>query len=103
MVWPLISGMFGQVSLISLLVNALVLWTVPITTVLGIPALLIPIKPVWMTLFPFCDFFIRVVNFFSKFGLATVEWKMPMPVFVIYYLLFLVLTIFVVRSKDKDK
>ncbi len=103
MVWPLISGMFGQVSLISLLVNALVLWTVPITTVLGIPALLIPIKLVWMVLFPFCDFFIRVVNFFSEFDLASVKWKMPLPVFVIYYAVFLILTVFVVRSKDKRK
>ncbi|HCC42555.1 hypothetical protein A2473_00935 [candidate division WWE3 bacterium RIFOXYC2_FULL_42_13] len=103
MVWPLISGMFGQVSLISLLVNALVLWTVPITTVLGIPALLIPGKLVWMVLFPFCDFFIRTVNFFSGFNNASVAWKMPMPVFIVYYAVFLILTIFIVRAKEKHK
>ena len=103
MVWPIISGMFGQVSLISLLVNALVLWTVPITTVLGIPALLLPGNLMWMILFPFCDFFIRVVNFFSGFNNASVAWKMPMPAFVIYYVLFFVLTVFIVRSKEKSK
>lgn len=35
-VWPLIAYRFGQVSLLSPLVNTLVLWTVPISTVLGL-------------------------------------------------------------------
>ncbi len=98
MVWPLISGMFGEVSIISLLVNALVLWTVPITTVLGIPALVLPGKLLWIVCFPFCDFFIRIVNFFSRFSFANVAWKMPLYCAVVYYSVFMVLTIFLVRS-----
>lgn len=103
MVWPLISGMFGQVSLISLVVNALVLWTVPITTVLGIPALLLPSKFIWMLLFPFCDFFINTVNFFSGSNNASVAWKMSLPMLVFYYAVFLALTIFIIRAKEKHK
>lgn len=102
-VWPLISGVFGQVSLISLLVNALVLWTVPITTVLGIPALVLPGRLIWFLCFPFCDFFIRVVNYFSKFEVASVNWKMPLWSMAGYYVILLVLTFWIVRKKEKTR
>lgn len=36
MVWPLIAFAFGQVSLLSPLVNTLVLWTIPVVTYLGL-------------------------------------------------------------------
>jgi len=35
LVWPIISYFFGTVSLISLVVNTLILWTVPFTTIFG--------------------------------------------------------------------
>lgn len=100
-VWPLISGVFGQVSLISLLVNALVLWMVPITTILGIPALILPGGLIWLLCFPFCDFFVRVVNYFSRFEIASVAWKMPWWGMTGYYLMLLILVVWIVRKRER--
>lgn len=101
-VWPLLSGVFGQVSLISLIVNALVLWTVPITTVVGMAALVFPGKLVALACLPFCDIFIRVVEFFSSFPLASINWKMPPFLLVFYYSAIAVFTIFATKRSGKS-
>ncbi len=79
MVWPLIAYHFGQVSLLSPIVNTLVLWTIPIITYLGlvtatigsivngIPSLImIPVRP-------FLDFFVWIVNLFSSWEVGYFE------------------------------
>jgi len=71
MVWPLIAFHFGQVSLLSPLINALILWTVPLITYLGLVTITIGmfIKGVGVLIFLpirlFLDFFVGVVEAFS--------------------------------------
>jgi competence protein ComEC len=93
-VLPLLWLFFGQVSLFSAIVNALVLWVVPLLMILGLlTALLgIVIKPpalilswfVWLL----ASYFIAVVNFFGQWSWLTFELdKISILGVVGYYLL----------------
>lgn len=68
LVWPLIAYTFGQVSLLSPLVNTLVLWTVPISTILGLVTTTMAIfvrQAGYLLMVPvnlLLSFFIRVVE-----------------------------------------
>jgi len=90
MVWPLIAYRFGQASLLSPLVNALVLWIVPIATVFGMVtttlALLVSqigyliMLPVGLLL----TYFTQVVRWFSSlnFGFFAVS---PFSVLALFF------------------
>lgn len=79
MVWPLIAYHFGQVSLLSPLVNSLVLWTIPIITYLGLVTVTIGSiinnisVLIMIPLRPFLDFFIWIVNLFSSWKVGYFE------------------------------
>jgi hypothetical protein len=105
LVWPLIAYEFGQLSLISPIVNALTLWTIPIATILG--GLFI-ISSVFLSYFGILfgeillrlfarivliplDVFIQANYFFSKFPLATISIKLGLPVLISYYLIVLLI------------
>jgi len=78
-VWPLIAYTFRQVSMISPLVNTLVLWTTPIITVLGLVTTTIAIFVSWagsLILLPvnlFLTYFARVVEWFASLRLGFFE------------------------------
>lgn len=79
MVWPLIAYRFGQASLLSPLVNALVLWTVPIATVFGMvtTTLAIFVKQVgYLIMLPInllLTYFAQVVRWFSSLDFGFFE------------------------------
>jgi competence protein ComEC len=97
LVWPLISLCFGRVSLISILVNSLILWTVPVATILGGAFLLFFFVGDFLSrVFAFCvyvplDIFVDAVRFFSKFPFAQVDLEVSLVFFVLYYLVVFVL------------
>jgi len=92
-VWPLISHYFGTVSLISLVVNPLILWTVPISTVLGGLFLFVGVfslglaKLVALSVYPFLNFFVEAVYKSGNFKFAGFPYKMSLPALVMYYIL----------------
>lgn len=94
LVWPLISYVFGRISIISPVVNALVLWTVPLTTIMGFIFLALTyISSYLSSLFSYVVvlplyFFIRVVMFFANFSKASLDIRIGFPFLVSYYLFF---------------
>jgi competence protein ComEC len=96
MVNPIISYYFGTVSLAALLANPLVLWVVPLCTVLGgalvISAFISPIltRLLALLLYPFLDFFVSFSEVFSGFSSASLSVRFNFyGVLVYYFLLFL--------------
>jgi competence protein ComEC len=92
LVWPLISYRFGQVSILSPLVNGLILWTVPMSTVMGGMLLLLTfLSPLLafifsMVVFVPLDIFIGVVSFFGKLSYASVVYQISLKAMAAYYL-----------------
>ena len=72
LVWPLIAYHFGQVSVLSPLINALILWMVPILTCMGLVTVTVSLLISGLSLLImlpnrlFLDFFIGVVAVFSS-------------------------------------
>ena len=93
LVWPIISFYFGKVSLIGILVNPLILWTVSISTVLGgiyvLAGFIFPaLSEIFsVLLYPFLDVFFRVVMFFGAFKGTTINAKINLLWLIVYYLL----------------
>ena len=74
LVWPIVAYHFGTLNLISPIVNALVLWTVPIVMILGLPLVILGLASVglaqvfaWLA-WPFLTIFILVVEYFSQYS-----------------------------------
>ena len=97
LVWPYISYKFGRVSLISPFVNSLILWTVPVSTVLGF--LLLPLTFVshllstivaYIVYVPL-DIFISAVSFFGRFSLFYLDYQIPFLFLISYYVFLLVI------------
>ncbi len=92
-VLPILLVNFGQVSVWSPIVNALVLWVVPVVTawgmvlgmVYGVLGVLVEpvIKLLLWLVWPLLKYFVVVVSFFGRF--ETVEWQMPLRMGIIYY------------------
>lgn len=76
LVWPLIAYHFGQVSLLSPLVNALILWVVPLLTYMGLVTVTLSLlinKLSILIMLPnrlLLDFFVMVVRMFSSVKLG---------------------------------
>ena len=93
-VWPILLGTFGEVSVWSPVVNALVLWVVPVVTMVGMVCGMawivlgslgnLGIKIVLWTIWPMLKYFVMVTGFFSQ--LETMKWQMPWWMGVIYYI-----------------
>ena len=100
LVWPLISYVFGRVSIVSPIVNALVLWTVPPATIFGFIFLAFTYVSgrlsfvfsyvVTLPLF----LFIKVVAFFAGFSKASLDIRIGLPFFISYYVFFICFHIF---------
>jgi len=114
---PILLGNFGTVSLASVFVNALVLWTVPLVTILGFIAAFLSFFPFinlvpLLAALPLLLFFKTVVIFFDK-PFFLLQIKLPIIVGIGYYLIVSAVYLFLknprVRSegakngiKDKD-
>jgi competence protein ComEC len=91
MVWPLISRTFGTFSIASFIINPLILWSVPISTMLGGVFILfgwvhpVVASTIAILLYPFLDIFVRAVNFFSSIKLASVSLSIAPLALIIYY------------------
>lgn len=99
LVWPLISYHFGRVSLVSPLVNGLVLWTVPYATVLGFIALGLAFvssflgKVFFFLTFPFTDIFVKVASLYSSIPFSSIEYKFNELAIIAYYLIIFIVII----------
>ncbi len=105
MVNPILSYYFGTISLVSLVANPLVLWVVPICTVLGgFLVFLAFVSPLLTRLlatlmFPFLDYFVSFSEFFAKFNTASVNLRFEFYVVLAYYaILFLGIKRFSVKK-----
>jgi competence protein ComEC len=93
LVTPIILYNFERLSLVSVLVNSLVLWTVPLITVIGFILLVsVYLSPYISTilclfLYPFLDFFVSFVRLFGKFSWASIEVNFFSVNFVVIYYL----------------
>ncbi len=103
---PLLLGVFGKVGLLSLVVNALVLWTVPIMMLLGSLAVFasvffMPLAQLilWICL-PYLLFFEAIVIFFGNSGWIISIGTLPWSLSVGYYLL-LVALVMVKKPEQK--
>lgn len=107
LVWPLISIKFEQVSLISPIVNALILWTIPMATILGGVFAFLTVFDSFLPLIPRIfyyiaivphDIFIRAVYFFSNTPSAVVFYKPSKIFFSFYYVIALIVPFYFQRE-----
>ena len=112
LVWPIISLYFGKVSLIGIVVNPLILWTVPVATILGGIFLLLGfISPFLATLFsiilyPFLDVFARLVTFFGSLKHISLDYKIGIITMIVYYLAVIACVLYfkkVIKPKNAAK
>ena len=97
LIWPLLSYKFGELSMLSPIINSLVLWTVPLSTILGglflafghfsnfLGQLLATVAYVPLQIFTL------VVNYFSKYEFCSVPLKINFLVMIIYYALIILM------------
>ena len=91
-VWPLISYKIGTITLLSPLVNALILWVIPFITIVGIIGIIGSFlsPPVFYLMsyivLPFLDYFVEMVVYFSKFNLGNFDYVLSAPLLVMYYI-----------------
>ena len=91
-VWPIISYFFGSISLISLLVNTLILWTVSFTTIIGtiylLISLLFPLLSQFLVvpLYVLSNIFVEGVNFFNNLKIGYYDYKLNLAFMTFYYI-----------------
>lgn len=104
--FPILLGTFGQVGVLSLLVNALVLWTVPLLMLLGSLAVIAgliasPIGSVILYLsLPLLLYFQWIVSIFGSLGWNFSVDHFPWQLIVLYYVLLCVI-FFATRKGSK--
>lgn len=90
---PILLGVFGQIGLLSVLVNALVLWTIPLLMIFGsiaaIIGLLFPFlgQLLLYPILPFLVYFQSVVSYFGQSNLVIHATNMPVEMWIGYYCL----------------
>lgn len=90
---PVLLTIFGQYSLLSVIANALVLWTIPLITIVGAIGILIGLvlEPIgrliiWLII-PLLWYLVGVVNFFSNHALTVQISSLPIAFLIGYYVL----------------
>lgn len=106
---PVMLSVFGSVGILSVLVNAIVLWTIPIIMTFGVVALVagLLIEPIgviflYMCL-PFLLIFENVIVFFGNFGLIYEVSNFPWQSVAGYYLLMSALAIHLHKKSKINK
>jgi len=106
---PILIGAFGKYSLISILVNAIILWTITPLMILGIIAaiasfIFIPIAFLLLTLCkPILWFFETVVNFFGSSNFYLDFKGITWPFIAAYYLILLSITLLLRERKTTSE
>lgn len=99
---PILLATFGMYSPVSLVVNLLVLWTIPLLMVIGgvgmMIGFIVPVVGQWILYLalPLLSYFISVVEFFGGFQAVTLEMSWQMVVG--YYLLLLAVVLALKRK-----
>jgi competence protein ComEC len=102
---PILVSGFGAYSLWSVVVNALVLWTVPILMILGGFAAIIAFLFEPLTKFllylclPLLLYFEAVANFFANLGGSLILQNVPWQFMAAYYLILISILVFVFQKK----
>ena len=100
LVWPLISYRFGRISLLSPLVNCLVLWNVPLATVLGGAFLFLsfihalPAQILFFVVYPPLEIFVEVVRFFAQFKVFILNFQLDVRWLLAYYIALFIFPLF---------
>jgi len=103
---PILLGSFGTYSFWSVVVNALVLWTVPILMILGGFAAIIsfvfaPLARLLLYLcLPFLMYFQAVAGFFASLKGSLIIQNLPWQLTVAYYLLLVSVLVFAFKKKN---
>lgn len=101
---PVMVGVFGTYSYISILVNALVLWTIPFLMILGgiaaLCAIAVPFVsvPLLYLSYPLLLYFEAVIQYFGEFSQLQVAAISPLFI-VSYYLIFTAVVLFLSKRK----
>ncbi len=95
LIWPYLSYKFSQISVISPLVNALILWTVPLSTILGGIFLLtsgisVISQAISIIVFVPLDLFVALIKLFSHVEHSVIDFEFGLPMLLIYYVLLVV-------------
>ncbi|PIR79828.1 MAG: hypothetical protein COU25_03310 [Candidatus Levybacteria bacterium CG10_big_fil_rev_8_21_14_0_10_35_13] len=104
---PILIGAFGSFSLLSILVNALVLWTIPVLMILGAVAAFFgfifkPAAVLFLYLsLPFLYFFEQTVYLFSELGVVVTFDNVPWQFSAGYYLLLISIILFLNKKNEK--
>ncbi len=91
--FPIIFGVFGQYGILSIVVNGLLLWTVPILMVIGSVGLILGMifepfgRLILYFSIPILFIFEQIVNLFGGFGLVWTIQNLSPPVWIGYYLI----------------
>lgn len=105
---PILLFFFGTYSPISILVNFLVLWTVPPLMILGmIAAVLSFITPILAVPFvylslPLLSYFWMIVDHFTRFSVPLKVQTVPWPLVIGYYLITLGVIVWVNKRQNKN-
>jgi competence protein ComEC len=97
---PILLAVFGQYGLFSILVNALVLWTVPILMIIGSVGLLVGLifeplgKIVLIFSIPILIYFEKLISYFGNLGFVLNIPKLSGAVWIGYYFLLLALVLY---------
>jgi len=108
LVWPIISYFFGTVSLISLLVNTLILWTVPFTTILGILFLLLSFISTTLgyllsiPLYVLMSVFVEGVMLLGSLNIGYVNFSITFNQLLSYYVVTLLIYFFLIKRFNYD-
>lgn len=106
---PVLLSVFGQFGILSILVNALVLWTVPVLMILGSLALLLgmilePLARVVLLLSePILYFFEKVVIYFGNLGWTVTIPSVSPAIWIGYYFLLLAIIFLIRRIRAKNE
>lgn len=104
LVWPVISYYFGTVSVLSPLINALVLWTVPLSTIWGSVFLFVShistglARLVAYIVYVPLDIFIVLVGVVSIFEWASVGLQLSFTHLLVYYFLLICVCLYRYKS-----
>lgn len=97
---PILLGVFGNYGLLSVLVNALVLWTIPLLMMLGSLAIIsgllfAPLGKLFLFLsYPFLWYFEILINFFGSSGWVLTLPQLPVVFWIGYYVLLISVVLF---------
>lgn len=106
LVTPYIAYSFSRISIFSPIINMLLLWTIPYSTVLGFLCVFLSYidlalntvfaPPLFVIIFPYLDLFVKGINFFGRFSWVSRDIHISLAHLVIYYV---VLFAFTFRGK----